>query len=61
MKTNIRYIIEYTLYVEVYYFSGKHRRFHKCDRPGTVIDFMNTANTVHKYGDKKQYATYKNN
>lgn len=60
MKTNIRYIIEYTYHVEVYYFSGRKRKFYKSELPSTVNDFMKTAKTVHRYGAGKQYATYSN-
>lgn len=60
MKNNIRYAIEYTYHVEVYYFSGRHMKVYKSNLPATVKHFMETAKTVHRYGDRGQYATYSN-
>lgn len=60
MTTNIRYAIEYTNHIEVYYFSGKHRKVNKGNVPSSVVNFMNTAKTIHRYGNEKQYATYSN-
>lgn len=58
----ITYVVTYTNYIEVTYKSkaGKvtHRKFNRDAIPASVQNFMDTAKSVHQYGEK--FFTYSN-
>lgn len=60
MKTNINFVYEYFISVEVYYKSGKTHLYHKCEIPATVRNFMNNAADVHKFGKFEEFTCYRN-